>query len=118
YDPEAVPGFSRKATPEAEGAQHPWLEHQLSRRAFRAHADEKRMRRLKAVYYGLMSRVDDEIGRLMAFLRSSGLIDNTMIIFTSAHGEEMGDHWLSGTGGYFEGSYRIPLIIRDPRAGA
>src|SRR5262249_54827839 len=71
-----------------------------------------------AVYYGLMTRVDDELGRLMAFLRASGLIDNTLIIFTSDHGEQMGDHWMVGKGGYFDASYRIPLIVRDPRPSA
>ena len=65
-----------------------------------------------------MSRVDAEIGRLMAFLDESGLAQNTLVIFTSDHGEEMGDHWLIGKGGYFDGSYRIPLIVRDPRPGA
>jgi len=41
-----------------------------------------------------------------------------LIVFTSDHGEEMGDHWLLGKGGYFDGSYHIPLIIRDPRRAA
>ncbi len=118
YDPAAVPGFKRKASPEVEAGQHPWLSWRLSRREFRAMDNERRLRRLKAVYYGLMSRVDDEIGVLMGWLRQSGLIDRTLIIFTSDHGEEMGDHWLLGKGGYFDGSYRIPLIIRDPRPAA
>src|SRR5262249_16343094 len=104
YDPNAVPGFTRKADPKGEGEQHPWLAYQLSRKAFCATEHEPRLRRLKAVYYGLMTRVDDELGRLMAFLRSSGLIDNTLIIFTSDHGEQMGDHWMVGKGGYFDAS--------------
>ena len=118
YDPASVPGFARAETPEAEGLQHPFLEWRLARHGFRAPGNERRLRRLKAVYYGLMSRVDAEIGVLMAFLRSSGLIDRTLIIFTSDHGEEMGDHWLLGKGGYFDGSYHTPLIVRDPRAEA
>jgi arylsulfatase A-like enzyme len=118
YDPKAVPGFKRKANAAEESAQHPWLAYQLSRKAFRAPEEELRLRRLKAVYYGLMSRVDDEIGRLTAFLRESGLINRTLIIFTSDHGEQMGDHWLLGKGGYFDASYRIPLIVRDPRSAA
>jgi arylsulfatase A-like enzyme len=65
-----------------------------------------------------MSRVDAELGRLFAFLKDAGLWETTLIVFTSDHGEEMGDHWLLGKGGYFDGSYRIPLIIRDPSAGA
>jgi arylsulfatase A-like enzyme len=54
----------------------------------------------------------------MAFLEDSGLAERTLVIFTSDHGEELGDHWLLGKGGYFEGSYHIPLIVRDPRPGA
>ena len=118
YDPAAVPGFNRRPTPDAEAAQHPWLAWRLARSGFRAPGNEARLRRLKAVYYGLITRVDAEIGRLIGFLRTSGELDRTMIIFTSDHGEEMGDHWLLGKGGYFDGSYHIPLIIRDPRATA
>ena len=118
YDPRVVPGFRRAASADEEARQHPWLAHQLSKRQFRAPDQELKLRRLKAVYYGLMSRVDDEVGRLMAFLKTSGLMDRTLIIFTSDHGEQMGDHWLLGKCGYFDASYRIPLIIRDPRASA
>ncbi|HEY5106953.1 MAG TPA: alkaline phosphatase family protein [Caulobacteraceae bacterium] len=118
YDPMGVPGFARRETPEVESEQHPWLAMRLARPGMRAPADDKRLRRLKAVYFGLISRVDAEIGRLMDFLRQSGLIDRTLIIFTSDHGEELGDHWLLGKGGYFDGSYHIPLIVRDPRREA
>lgn len=115
YDPLAVPGFTRHPTPDAEAMQHPWLAHQLSRHLYRAPADEKKLRRMKAVYYGLMSRVDAEIGRLIHFLKEQDLWETTAIIFTSDHGEQMGDHWLLGKCGYFDASYQIPLIIRDPR---
>ncbi|HEY6417687.1 MAG TPA: alkaline phosphatase family protein [Candidatus Binataceae bacterium] len=118
YDPALVPGFTRRATPNDEATQHPWLAHQLSRRFFRAPANEKKLRRLKAVYYGLMSRVDAEIGRLIRFLKETGRWGSTVIVFTSDHGEEMGDHWLLGKCGYFDGSYHIPLIVRDPRPQA
>jgi len=118
YDPQDVPGFVRRATPDDEAAQHPWLAHQLSRRLFRAPADEKKLRRLKAVYYGLMSEVDAAIGRVIACLKETGRWDKTLIVFTSDHGEQMGDHWLLGKCGYFDASYRIPLIVRDPRRPA
>jgi arylsulfatase A-like enzyme len=73
---------------------------------------------MKAVYYGLMSAVDAALGRLFAFLKASGRWDDTLIVFTSDHGEQMGDHWLIGKCGYFDASYRIPLIVRDPRRRA
>ncbi len=115
YDPISAPGFTRCATPDEEGRQHPWLAHQLSRKLFRAPANEKKLRRLKAAYYGLMSEVDAEIGRLIHYVKERGLWEKTLIVFTSDHGEQMGDHWLLGKCGYFDASYRIPLIIRDPR---
>jgi arylsulfatase A-like enzyme len=118
YDPLAMPRFSRLATPGDEAVQHPWLAHQLAKRQYKAPVNEKKLRRFKAVYYGLMSEVDAALGRLFAWLKESGRWDNTMIVFTSDHGEQMGDHWLVGKCGYFDQSYRIPLIVRDPRASA
>jgi len=116
YDPASLPGYTRAETAEAEAEIHPWLSHQLDNRLYRAPENDKKQRRMKAVYYGLMSEVDNELGRLIAFLKESGQYDNTLIIFTSDHGEQMGDHWVIGKCGYFDGSYHIPLIIRDPRA--
>jgi arylsulfatase A-like enzyme len=118
YDPMDVSGFTRLAKPGNEAIQHPWLAYQLGRRSFCAPADEKKLRRMKAVYFGLMREVDDALGRIFAFLKETGRWDDTLIIFTSDHGEQMGDHWLLGKCGYFDASYRIPLIIRDPRKAA
>ena len=78
YDPAAVPEIHAPGHAEDEGRQHPWLACQLSRKAYRATDNEKRLRRLKAVYYGLMSRVDAEIGRLMAFLKEIGAMGSTL----------------------------------------
>jgi arylsulfatase A-like enzyme len=71
---------------------------------------------MKASYFGLMSEVDANLGRLFDYLKANGLWDNTLIIFTSDHGEQMGDHHLLGKMGYFDESYHIPLIVRDPSA--
>ena len=65
-----------------------------------------------------MSEVDDNLGRLFDAIKRLGQWDQTLIIFTSDHGEQMGDHWLMSKSGYFDQSYHIPLIVRDPRAGA
>ncbi len=118
YDPTTVGGCSRRPTVEAESTQHRWLAYQLSRKAYRAPSDEKQLRRMKAVYFGLMSRLDAALGELFQFLKRGGRWDSTLVIVTSDHGEQMGDHWMMGKGGYFDASYRIPLIIRDPRASA
>ena len=69
---------------------------------------------LQASYYGLMAEVDDNMGRLFAHLKALGQWDDTLIVFTSDHGEQMGDHWLYGKTGFFDQSYHIPMIVRDP----
>ena len=118
YDPSKLSHCKRAHSVTAEAAQHPWLAYQLARDKFRAPANMKTIQRLKASYYGLMSEVDDALGRLFDLLKTSGQWDNTLIIFTSDHGEQMGDHWMAGKSGYFDASYHIPLIIRDPRKQA
>lgn len=118
HAPAALPGFVRAPTAEREAEQHPWLAWQLSKRLNRAPDSELKLRRLKASYYGLISEVDANVGRLIAHLKTSGQYDTTLIVFTSDHGEQMGDHWLLGKCGYFDQSYHIPLIIRDPNSSA
>ncbi len=54
---------------------------------------------LQASYYGLMSEVDDNMGRLVNGLKDTGQWHNTLLIFTSDHGEQMGDHWMYGKAG-------------------
>ena len=118
YDPASLPGYVRAADLEREAEQHPWLAWQLGRYNASAPADERKLRRLNASYLGLMSEVDTELGRLFDFLRERGDWERTLVIFTSDHGEQMGDHWLLGKCGYFEQSYQIPAIVRDPRPDA
>ena len=50
--------------------------------------------RVIPAYMGLIKQIDDQIGRLMAFMDERGLLDTTMIVFTSDHGDYLGDHWL------------------------
>ncbi len=63
----------------------------------------------------MISEVDAQIGRLIAALKASGDWENTLIVFTSDHGEMMGDHQLFSKLGFYDQSYHIPLLIRDPR---
>ena len=75
---------------------------------------EDEVRLTRAAYYGLISEIDDHVGRVIGYLKASGQYDNTLIVFTCDHGEQLGDHHLLGKLGYFDESFRIPLIIRDP----
>ncbi len=76
------------------------------------------IRRVKAIYAGQAAEVDHHIGRIVAALRASGMLDNTLVVFTSDHAEQLFDHWMLGKAGYYDQSAHIPLIIRDPRSEA
>jgi len=76
---------------------------------------DRQIAELRAVYYGLATEVDHHIGRLLDYLRQSGQYDDTLIVFTSDHGEMLGDHHQWGKNSMFEQSLQIPLIIRDPK---
>src|SRR5690606_15581494 len=80
--------------------------------------DERELRQTRATYYGMIAQVDDEIGRLLAYLDETGEAKETLVIFTCDHAEMLGDHWLWGKDGFFDGAFHIPLIIRDPRPEA
>jgi len=67
-------------------------------------------------YMGLITELDDHIGRLMAFLEARGRLDNTIIVLTSDHGDYLGDHWLGEKELFYEGAARIPMIVVDPDA--
>ena len=114
YSPDDLPEPVGRATVSEEQRLHPWLREHLSSERNQRHADDNRHRKLQASYYGLMSEVDDNMGRLIATLREQGLWNNTIFIFTSDHGEQMGDHWLYGKAGFFDQSFHIPLIIAGP----
>jgi arylsulfatase A-like enzyme len=86
--------------------------------AMAAPTETAAMRRLSAQYFGMISEVDFQLGRLWAALEARGDWDNTLIIVTADHGEQLGDHGLLGKGGFFESSYHILGLIRDPRPGA
>lgn len=70
--------------------------------------------RVIPVYMGLIKQVDDHLGRVFEKLKSMGLIDSTLIVFTSDHGDYLGDHWLGEKDLFHEQSVRIPLIVYDP----
>ena len=68
----------------------------------------------KRAYYACITQIDYNLGLLFARLRELDLLENTLIIFTSDHGEMLGDHHLGAKGVPFEGSARVPMIVRIP----
>lgn len=71
-------------------------------------------RKARRAYYAMVSYIDDCVGRIHSALKKSGLDDNTIIIFTSDHGDMLGERGLWYKFNPFEWSIRIPMIIRTP----
>ena len=65
-------------------------------------------------YFGMVSLVDQKVGEVLATLDELGQLDNTWIIYTSDHGEMLGDHKLWAKMNFYHGSVQVPLIIRPP----
>ena len=72
------------------------------------------VRRMKANYYGLVRELDVWVGRLLDKLTELDLENNTLVSFTSDHGEMLGDHGMTKKGIFYEGAVHIPLLIRLP----
>ena len=70
-----------------------------------------------AGYFGACTALDASFGRLLDHLRRSGLDKNTIVVFTSDHGEMMGSHGLMTKGVCFEESINVPLMIKIPGVG-
>ncbi|MCC2687016.1 MAG: betC, partial [Paenibacillaceae bacterium] len=77
--------------------------------------DEALHRKGREYYYGLVNWLDDEIGKLLAALEASEVADNTIIIYTSDHGENLGEHgfWRKNT--MWDSSVKVPLIVSWPK---
>jgi len=75
--------------------------------------DEVRLNVMPA-YMGLVKQMDDHLGRLLAFLESSGRMQDTLIIFTADHGDYLGDHWQGEKEFMYEQGVRVPMIVVDP----
>jgi arylsulfatase A-like enzyme len=116
FRPEDMPA-SIPATPESAGFRPQVVA--SNQRAWNGvdYSDfqEAHKRKLRAHYAALVKQIDDQIGRILAALRERGLLDSTLIIFASDHGDMLGDFDLIGKTYFFETSMRVPLIVAPPR---
>ncbi|HEY65622.1 MAG TPA: sulfatase-like hydrolase/transferase [Caldilineae bacterium] len=110
YDPKEIdplPGWL-DVEPERDRAYHAgyFPNHELT---------EATIRRITAYYYATISHIDHHIGRMIELLKRKGLYDDTMIIFTSDHGDYMGFHHMILKGGHmYDPLMRVPLLIKFP----
>ena len=77
--------------------------------------EEHEAKQKQALYYAMIAQIDDQLARLIAFLEETKQLENIAIIFTSDHGETLGDHGLMYKGcRFYEGLVRVPLIFCWP----
>jgi choline-sulfatase len=69
---------------------------------------------MRADHAGNVSLIDDQVGQILDVVEQRGELDNTVIVFSSDHGEMNGDHGLIYQMNFFDGSVRVPLIVRTP----
>ncbi len=111
FDPDSMPGPYFKPSD---------LDHQKKLAAvdFQGSPDtpeELEAKRAQATYYAMIAQIDDQFARILAHLDKTGQRDNTVILFTSDHGETLGDHGLIQKGcRFYEGLVRVPLIFSWP----
>lgn len=97
---------------------HPVFGAYLNSRICRTFARDEVRERVVPAYMGLIKQIDDQMGRLFDFMETAGLMQNTMIVFTSDHGDYLGDHWMGEKDLFHDPSVKVPLIIYDPRPEA
>jgi len=77
---------------------------------------EKELREAMALTCGMITMIDDAVGDILRTLEQTGQADNTVLVFTSDHGDYMGDHGLVLKGGpHFQSLIRVPMLVSDPR---
>lgn len=111
FDPDEMPGPHFLETD---------LKHQAKLQAvdfqddIRTPAEHDAFRR-QACYYAMIAQIDDQLARILAYLDQHDARENTVVIFTSDHGEALGDHGLMFKGcRFYEGLVRVPLIFHCP----
>lgn len=118
HDPATVPTGPAFGRPVAADASRIARRHAeaLRTKGYKNHPIETEAdwRRLRANYYGLVSMVDRAYARILRALEESGQADNTIVVYTSDHGDMCGDHCLMQKSNFYEQASHIPLAIHVP----
>lgn len=116
YDPRSLP--PPVGTRDDLAGKNPWLSASPSWYGWDQIASPELIQNVKAYYYGLVSFVDQQIGRLIAYLEKENLSKDTLICFTSDHGELLGDFGLFFKANMLEPSIHVPFFLHVPGGGA
>lgn len=110
YDPGALP--DPKPRPErAEGCVRGVLDERLAGAPTFENGD---ISALRANYAGKVTLIDDQIGEILRAIEERGELENTVIAYTSDHGEMNGDHGLIYKQNFYDGAVRVPMLLRTP----
>ncbi len=117
YPPDSMP--ATKLRPKDGYQRHPWVELQNaqldSEAGFKSEAER---RDAIAAYYGLVSWMDHNVGRILQALKGSGQLDDTTVIYASDHGDNVGTRGLWGKSTLYQESVSVPLIMAGPDIAA
>ncbi len=116
YEPEDIP-WPRLYGPE-DRPTHPVLREMTRCMAYDTYFDEEKVRIARQAYYGMTSFLDHNIGRVLQALEESGLSEDTRIIYTSDHGDNLGNRGMWGKSCMYEESAAIPMIVAGNGVGA
>jgi len=116
YGTADLPAVNRSE--KERNTDHPLMQAWINMRVSRSFSRDEIRDIVCPVYMGLIKELDDQMGRLFSYLDSSGQLDNTMIVFCSDHGDNMGDHWMGEKDLFHDCSAKVPLLIYDPRKEA
>lgn len=111
YDPDSLPGPWFRESDLAAQAKLAGIDFQTTARE----PASFNIRRIQAAYYAMIELIDHNVGRLLDALERNGQLEDTVVVFTSDHGESLGDHGLLLKGcRFYEGLVRVPLIFSWP----
>jgi len=100
--------------PPLDETGHPANEYQKKAKGWRHGLDDETVRTIRRIYFAMCAEADAIVGELMAALQEAGLEDETTVIFSSDHGELALEHQQYYKMSLFEGSARVPLIMKGP----
>jgi choline-sulfatase len=93
---------------------HPWIHHLQRSRNHEDFLNKESKKVLMNSYYGCVSYLDSNIGKVLAALDEAGLRENTLVIYTTDHGENLGTRRLWGKNNMYEESAALPMIVAGP----
>jgi choline-sulfatase len=112
YPPESVPMPVQWSA--EEWPRHPVVEWQREKQALAEPFAEQTIRNAIAAYYGMVTFLDQQVGVVLGALEESGQLQETRVIYTTDHGDQLGEHGLWWKSSMYEGAVRVPLIMAGP----